>query len=167
MKRLVAAWGVFALLATGALLLARFLAPSRFALELDVFVLAVGGLALLELVVATRQAYPLERRSSLAEALEREPAEQLRPSELERLERQLTLASATAFDLHARLCPTLRELARTRLAARGVRLQHGEELVSEELWELVRPDRPPPVEPYAAGLQRPQLQRVLAELEAL
>lgn len=167
MKRLLAVWASFALVASGALLLARLLAPGRFALELDVFVLAVGGLALLELVVATRQAYPLEERSAIGAALEREPTEPFRPPELARLERELTLASVTAFDLHARLRPTLSEIARTRLAARGVRLENGEGLVGEELWELVRPDRPPPRDRYGAGLPPAALRRVIAELEAL
>ena len=129
--------------------------PGRFALELDVYILVVGGLALLEVVMATRQAYPRAAKSALAEALERAAARPVAtPPELERLERELTLGSSTAFDLHYRLRPTLREIADERLAARGLRLDGGgaavEEALGEELWELVRPDREPPPKRFAA-----------------
>ena len=164
----VAGWAVFAVFATAALLLARFVAPGRFELELDIYILAVGGLALVEVVLATRSIYPLEGRSALAEALEREPVEERRPPELERLERELTLATATAFDLHARLRPTLREIAGMRLAARGQRLDRdGEEVLGEELWELVRPDRRSPTDRHAAGLPPAELRRAVERLEAL
>jgi hypothetical protein len=167
-RRLVGGWIVFAVLATGALMLARFFAPGRFELELDVYILAVGGLALLELVIVAREAYPRERRSALAAALERKPVKVPRPPEIERLERELTLATATAFDLHARLRPTLREIAGMRLAMRGQRLDDdGMEALGEELWELVRPDRLPPTDRHLPGISPEELRRVVARLEAL
>jgi hypothetical protein len=166
--RLVAGWIVFAVFATVALLVARFFAPGRFELELDVYILAVGGLALLEVVLATRSAYPREGNSALAAALEREPVELRRPPEIERLERELTLATASAFDFHARLRPALREIAATRLAVRGRRLDdEGEEVLGEELWELVRPDRAPPTDRHAPGVPPDVLRRAVERLEAL
>ena len=99
MKAMIQTWIFLTFLATIALLVARFAQPGRFALELDVYILVVGGLALLEVVMATRQAYPRAANSALAEALERQPPGPLRPPELERLERELTLGSSTAFDL--------------------------------------------------------------------
>ena len=39
---------------------ARFLAPGWFELELDVFILLVGGIALVDVVILARDAYPLE-----------------------------------------------------------------------------------------------------------
>lgn len=168
MKRLFAGWAFFAAFATLALLVARYFAPGRFELELDVYVLAIGGLALLEVVILTREAYPRERSSALASALERDPVELSRPPEIERLERELTLATATAFDLHARLRPTLREIATMRLASRGLRLdEQGEEALGEELWELVRPDRRPPADRHAPGIPPAALRRVVDRLEAL
>jgi hypothetical protein len=166
-KRPLAGWAAFAAFATLALLLARFLAPGRFGLELDVFILAVGGLALLEVVVATRSSYPLAGPSALAKALERKPAEVSRPAELERLERELTMAAATGFDLHVRLRPVVREIASSRLAARGLPPEGSEELLGEELWDLVRPDRLPPADRHVAGIAPAALRRVVEGLEAL
>jgi hypothetical protein len=166
--RLVSGWIAFAVFATVALLVARFFAPGRFELELDVYILAVGGLALLEVVLATRGAYPLEGESALAAALERERVEVRRPPEIERLERELTLATGSAFDLHARLRPVLREIAATRLAVRGRRLDDdGEEILGDELWELVRPDRTPPTDRHAPGMPPDALRRAVERLEAL
>jgi hypothetical protein len=171
MKAMIQTWIFLTFLATIALLVARFAQPGRFALELDVYILVVGGLALLEVVMATRQAYPRAANSALAEALERQPPGPLRPPELERLERELTLGSSTAFDLHYRLRPALREIADERLAARGLRLDGGgaavEEALGEELWELVRPDREPPVKRFAPGISPPAAARVVQRLEAL
>jgi hypothetical protein len=167
-KRFLAGWLVFTGLATLALVIAHLAAPGRFELELDVFILAVGGLAVLEVVVVTRQAYPREERSALASALEREPPDLTRPPEVERLERELTLATGSAFDLHARLRPTLRDIAATRLATRGKRLdEDGEKLLDAELWDLVRPDRPPPTERHAPGITPEALRGVVERLEAL
>lgn len=171
MKRLFQTWVFLAVLATAGLLLARFAQPGRFALELDVYILVVGGLALFEVVLATREAYPRAARSALAEALDREPPGPLRPPELERLERELTLGASTAFDLHYRLRPTLREIAGERLANRGLRLDGGgtevEEALGEELWELVRADREPPLRRFASGISPAGARRVIERLEAL
>jgi hypothetical protein len=171
MKRMLQTWVFLTALASIALVLARFAQPGRFALELDVYILVVGGLALFQVVVATREAYPRAGRSALAEALDREPPGPLRPPELERLERELTLGASTAFDLHYRLRPTLREIAGERLASRGLRLDGGgaavEEALGEELWELVRPDREPPVRRFADGISPNAAQRVVERLETL
>lgn len=171
MKRMLTTWIFFTVLATIALVIARFAQPGRFALELDVYILVVGGLALLEVVIATREAYPRAGRSALAEALDRQPPGSLRPPELERLERELTLGSSTAFDLHFRLRPTLREIADERLAARGLQLDRGgpavEEALGEELWGIVRPDREPPFKRFAPGISPAEAARVVDRLEAL
>jgi hypothetical protein len=164
-------WVFLTVLATVALVLARFAQPGRFALELDVYIIVVGGLALFQVVLATREAYPRTARSALAEALDRAPPRPLRPPELERLERELTLASSTAFDLHYRLRPTLREIAGERLASQGLRLDGGgaavEQALGEELWELVRPDREPPIRRFASGISPNAVNRVVERLEAL
>jgi hypothetical protein len=170
-KRMLQTWAFLTVFATIALVLARFAQPGRFALELDVYILVVGGLALFQVVLATREAYPRAARSALAEALDREPPGPLRPPELERLERELTLGASTAFDLHYRLRPTLREIAGERLANRGLRLDGGgtevEQALCEELWELVRPDREPPAARFARGISPDGARRVVERLEAL
>ena len=159
MKGMIQTWLFLTVLATIALVLARFAQPGRFALEIDVYILVVGELALFQVVMATREAYPRAARSSLAEALDRQPPGPLRPPELERLERELTLGASTAFDLHYRLRPTLRDIAGERLASQGLRLDGGgvavEQALGDELWELVRPDREPPLRRFAAASRPP------------
>ena len=172
MKRLLAGVAFGAGLATLALLLTIFAAPGRKELELDVYVLVLGALAVLGAVLATRQAFPLDRGSTLAAALEHDPREPLRPRELERLEREVTLGTSTAFDLHYRLRPILREVAEQRLLdRRGLRLERGgrevEDALGEELWELVRPGRKPPEKRYARGLAPEAVRRVVERLEAV
>jgi hypothetical protein len=171
-KRLLAGVAFGAGLATLALLLTIFAAPGRKELELDVYVLVLGALAVLGAVLATRQAFPLDRGSTLAAALEHDPREPLRPRELERLEREVTLGTSTAFDLHYRLRPILREVAEQRLLdRRGLRLERGgrevEDALGEELWELVRPGRKPPEKRYARGLAPEAVRRVVERLEAV
>ena len=168
MKSRVVGWAIFTALASLGLLLAWYLAPGRIELELDVFLLAVGGLGLFQIVLATRHAYPLEKRSALAAALEREPESEARPPEIERIERELTLATANAFDLYVRLRPMLRVIASARLAVRGLRLdEDGEELLGKELWALLRPDRPPPVDRHAPGISPEALRDAVDRVEAL
>ena len=172
MKRILAAFTFGVALATLALLLVIVAAPGRKQLELDVYVLVLGALAVLAAVSAIRRAFPLDRGSALVMALEREPQEPLRPHELERLEREVTLGTSTAFDLHYRLRPILREVAEQRLGDRhGLRLDRGgpeaEAALGEELWELVRPDREPPARRWTSGLEPDAVRRVVERLEAL
>jgi hypothetical protein len=166
-RRLVGAWLFLAVILSAVLLFARLLAPGRFELELDVYILVVGALALFEVVLAARKAFPREERSALAEALDRDPPESQRPAELDRLERELTMANASAFDTHVRLRPVVREIVGARLAARGLRLEDSEEVLGPELWELAREDRPAPTDRHAAGTPAASLRRAVERLETL
>lgn len=154
-------------MASAALLFARLVVPGWFELELDVYVLVVGGIALVDLVLLARDAYPREDVPAIVAALEREPEGRQRPAELQRLERELTMATATAFDLHARLRPQLREIAAMRLATRGVPLDEGADVLGAELWELVRPDAESPADRHADGIEPAALRRAVDALEAL
>ena len=168
MKRLAIGWGAFTLLATIALLLARLFEPGRFELELDIFVLAVGGVLLFNVVILIREAYPLEQPvTQLARGLERDDPELQRLPELERVERELTMATATSFDLHTRFRPLARDIASSRLAARGRKLEESEDELGEELWALVRPDLPVPTDRHGSGISRESVQRIVDRLEAL
>jgi hypothetical protein len=74
------------------------------------------------------------------------------------------LATETAFEVHYRLRPILREIAAYRLSSRrGIALDDevdaARDALGPEAWELVRPDRPAP--PDRLGRGRP-----LAELRA-
>jgi hypothetical protein len=167
MRRLFGAWLFLTALASVALLFARILEPGWFELELDVYILAVGSLALFDVVILARDSFPREGVPEIVAALEREREEPTRPAELERLERELTMATATAFDLHLRLRPLLREVAGARLAARGLQLDESGDVVGEELWELVRPERPAPSDRNAAGIPAGELRRAVEAVEAL
>ena len=172
MRRLLTASAFYLTLVTIGLLVSRSVQPGRHELELDVYVLLVGTLAVFTAVMITREAFPPSTGSALAEALEVEPAQPVRPPDLERTERLLTISAATAFDFHFRLRPILREVAEQRLAdRRGLRLDTGgpevEAALGDELWELVRPDREPPKERFAPDVDRATLERAVARLEAI
>ena len=89
----------------------------------------------------------------------------------ERLDRVVSTATAHAGDLHLRLRPIVREIAADGLRRRGVELdaqpQAAQALLAPETWELVRPDRPRPDDPFARGLAPARLDAVLDDLEAL
>jgi len=164
-------WASGALLATIVLLIARAQAPGRRELELDLYVLALGGMALLAALSWFHKLIPSEGRSELEQALERDPAEATKIPELDRLEREVYVGAARAFDLHYRLRPVLREIAEVRLERRGLRIDApGEavrELLGEELWELTRPDREPPVNRHGPGPGLRHLGATVTRLEAL
>ena len=87
----------------------------------------------------------------------RRPEEPARPQGLRAMERQVGMAGGSAGDLHERLCPLLRDIARDRLATAGIDLDRDPEAaalaVGPETWELVRGDRPPPDDRHGAGVR--------------
>jgi uncharacterized membrane protein len=129
-----------------------------------VYVLLVGGLLMLGIVAAAGDAVPSRRRSELDRAL----AEAKRPDkplqEVERLEREVTLACATAYDLHVRLVPHLREIAQARLARQGKRL--APEHVGP-WWDLLRPDREAPDDRFSPGISERDLRALVDDLERM
>lgn len=148
------------------------LLPGRRPLALDVYLLVLGGLAILELAHAMRAAHPQPRTSQFERALRRTPVRPERPVDLTRLEREVTLAASNSFYLQARLCPLLREIADERLRERrGVDIERDPEaarvVLGPEAWDLVRPDRQRPADPHAPGLPLARLEAVVTTLEGL
>jgi hypothetical protein len=95
-----------------------------------------------------------------------------RPRELAKLEREVVLGGATAFDAHMRLRPLLREIATHRLASRrGLELDAGGSAVlailGDDLWALLRPGADPPSDRLAPGLPLPALRAALDTLERI
>ena len=90
---------------------------------------------------------------------------------LEELERAADFSLATAFDVHYRLRPHLIQIARHRLAVRGVTLEtqpdSAREMLGDALWNLVRPDREPPVNRNARGLAAADLRALVESLERI
>lgn len=157
-------------LPVGGLAVGLAVAPARAELWAHLFLVAVVAIALATAVRLLRDVEP--GRSAFEAALRREPARTERLPELARLEREVTLAASSSFDVHFRLRPLLRELAGGLLAARhGVALDGQPELaratLGEETWELVRADREPPRDRYGPGIPPDRLRRVVESLEAL
>jgi hypothetical protein len=147
------------------------ISPGNRSLAVDIYVLVLGALALLALGRIARSAQA-GAPSSFDEALRPEPVAHERPAELVRLEREVVLASARAFDLHFRLRPLLREIADHRLRRRhGSGLdESGEgprEALGEPAWQLLRPDLPTPEDRLGPGLPLAELRRVVDALERI
>ena len=131
---------------------------------LHVYVLVVGGLLMLGLIAAAGDAVPKRSKSPFDQALAERAPGQSPVREVERMEREVTLATASAYDLHTRLLPHLREIARARLE------QAGHEPSPETLgrwWELLRPDRPMPDDRSAPGISQADLRALVADLERM
>lgn len=93
------------------------------------------------------------------------------PPGLDRLERLMILATATAGDVHFRFRPVVREVAtELLLSGHGIDLDRdpaAEALLGPALWELVRPHRPPPAVRQDPGLDWLTVESLIAGLEAL
>jgi hypothetical protein len=96
---------------------------------------------------------------------------ELRPAQLVRLEHIVQWSRSSELDAHRRLRPVLIEIAELRLARRGLRLDRDSAeargLLGPKAWELLRPDRPPPEDRDAPGIEPRDLEQILDELEAL
>jgi hypothetical protein len=93
------------------------------------------------------------------------------PAQLVRLDRIVEWSDSSALAAHTRLRPVLVEIAEARLARRGLRLDRDVEearrLLGQKAWELVRPDRPAPLDRDAPGIAPRDLDEVLDALEAV
>jgi hypothetical protein len=160
---------VAAAIALIVLLSIRQLATSR---ALAIWVVLVTGLVLLSLVRHSR-----ERRAPPASRFEqalrrRKPPAASQPVELLVMERELVLGSADADHAHRRLLPLLRAAAAARLAARhGLELERRPEaaqaLLGEDVWELLRPDRPPPSDRHGPGVPGERVAAAISRVEEL
>ena len=131
---------------------------------LHVYVFLVGGLLMLGLVAAAGDSVPRRARSQLDRALSESMHRERRLPEIERTEREVTLATASAYDLHFRLLPHLREIAQCRLE------RSGKSPTPETLgrwWELLRPDRPEPDDRFAPGIKQSELRALVNDLERM
>lgn len=138
--------------------------PGVRGVTLHAYVLLVGGLIMLGVVAAAGEAVPKRHRSEFDRAL----AEAVRGDkplhEVERMEREVTLGAATAYDLHVRLLPQLRQIAQARLE------RSGRPMSPETLgrwWELLRPDRPVPENRHGPGISVAELRALVSDLERM
>jgi hypothetical protein len=131
-----------------------------------VLVLAAIGLAAVTRILAADSWR--DRGSYFEHMLARKPVEPTRPSELVRIEREITLGGSSAGHLHTRLLPLLRDAASARLGI-DFELQplRAEAALGGETWELLRPDRPAPSDRNAPGLAFRRVRTVVDQLEQL
>ena len=144
--------------------------PERAGVVAHGLLVVLLALALAVALERLRRALP-QQRSGFEAAFVRAGPGSARPATLARMEREVTLATGTAFDVHYRLRPVLRTIAAGLVARRGVELdrmpERAEALVGPATWELVRPDRPAPVDRTAPGLRVEDVERAVADLEHL
>ena len=132
-----------------------------YALLACAYVLGVGVLALRRELPAARPLRAAVRQGRGARG---------RPVTLSRLEQEVALGVSSSFDLHHRLRPRLRALARDLLLARhGVSLEdepeHARRLLGPKTWDLVQPERAPPKDRLARGISVSDLTEVVESLE--
>lgn len=168
MRPVVVRWGLGVGVATIAVLASWWIAPGRRELELDLFVLAVGGMSVLAMTSWLKQIASPYGRSEFEAALVSHAPPSPNVQELDRLERELSMGAARAFDLHHRVRPVLHEVAAARLARRGLELDPRaspvKELLGDELADLLDPDRRLPDDRQTPG---PGLDRLHATIERL
>jgi hypothetical protein len=139
---------------------------------LAAYVLLLAAVALAALTRLARSRSDVPRQSELDAALRPRPVETVRPSELVRTEREIVLGTSSAGHLHQRLLPILREAAAARLAAGhnvdlARRPEAARELLGEDAWQLLRPDRPAPRDHDDPGIPMRQLRSVVDTVEKL
>jgi hypothetical protein len=157
-------------IATVGLVITIALAPGRAAPAVDVYLIAVGTLALLLAIARTLGTLPRERPTRL-DAAQPGSSRRSRPRELVKLEREVGLSTETAFDAYYRLRRTVREIAASRLRLRGIDLDgssdSAEALLGSEAWDLVRSDRPRPRDHDAPGLPLDRIEAIVVAVEEL
>jgi hypothetical protein len=158
--------------ATFALVVALGVRPVSVATILAAYVLVLAAIALTALTRLTRTASEWQPASQFEHALRRDDEVSVRPPELVRTEREITLGSANAAHLHMRLLPILREAAAARLAAHhnfelDRRPDAARALLGDEAWQLLRPDRSAPEDRNAPGLPLRRIRALVDTLERL
>jgi hypothetical protein len=164
MRRHLFDLGVLAALATIAAAYAALTHPDVRTTALHIYVLVVGAIVMLGVVVGADDAVARRYQSRFDAALTDAVERPTRLAGLERMEREVTLARASSFDLHFRLLPHLREIATARLERSG-KAPSPETL--GRWWELLRPDRPAPDDRFAPGISEADLRALVADLERL
>jgi hypothetical protein len=138
--------------------------PAARNVTLHIYVFLVGGLLMLGIVAAAGDAVPRRLGSDLDAALNETARRPRALPELEKLEREVTLGTSSAYDLHYRLLPSLRAIAAARLQRSG--REPGPDTLGR-WWELLRPDREPPEDRGAKGISAADLRALVSDLERM
>ena len=134
------------------------------------YAIVVAAIGMAALTRAMRESR-FDDPSPFEQQLRRKRTPPTRPNELIRVERDLLLGMENAGHFHARLLPLLRGAAAARLSDHGVDLARqpdaARQLLGDELWAFVRPDRGGPDDLYAAGPSIRVVRRLVDQIEAL
>jgi hypothetical protein len=139
---------------------------------LGIWVVLVTALVLVTLIRHSRGSGEPEPASRFEQALSERKRATARPEELLRMDRELVLGSADADHAYRRLLPLLRATAAARIASRhGFELERRPEaaraLLGEDVWDLLRPDRPAPEDRHGSGVPRDRIEAVIERVESL
>lgn len=154
------AWAVFFTIVAGSI---YGLAPTVRSPTLHAYVFALGGAALLAAVKFARMRAPLQR-SELDAAVARAKPPAAGVSQLERLQREVTIGCSSEADFQQHLLPKLREIAAARLARTG--RTPGPDTLGR-WWDVLRPDREAPEDRFARGIRLSELKELVADLDRL
>ena len=131
---------------------------------LHAYVFVVGALLMLGVVAAAGDSVPRRQRSEFDAALASASRKEQPLAEVARIEREVTLSVATAYDAHVRLLPQLRQIAQARLERTGRSLTPE---TAGRWWALLDPDRPEPDDRFAPGIPQADLRALVADLERM
>jgi len=139
---------------------------------LAIWAVVLTGLVLAGLVRDIRSGDGPSRARRFEAAVRRQPAPSAPPVELVRMERELELGIANAAYAHRGLLPLLRAAATARIGSRhGFDLEHrpdaARRLLGDDVWELLRPDRPQPADRHGPGVPRHLVAAAIERLESL
>jgi hypothetical protein len=154
------AYAVFFTIAAGAV---YDFVPSERSLTLHAYVFAIGGSALLAAVRVAQLRAP-HQRSTFEAALARKRPPLAALSQLEKMQRAVTIGCASEADLRQHLLPQLREIAQAQLERTGRR--PGPDTLGR-WWDLLRPDREAPTDRFAPGLTVAELRELTNDLDRL
>jgi hypothetical protein len=158
--------------AAAALIVLLALPPLSTSRALAIWAVLAAAIALVVVVRHSQEGAGPQHGRRFEAALRDRPAAPPQPVELMRVERDLELGIAGAAHAHHRLLPVLRAAAIARLAThRGIELDRrpdvARELLGEEAWELLRPDRPEPEDRFAPGVPRDRVTALIERVESL
>ena len=172
-RRAFFTWLLYAVLATIGLFVVRMIVPGRHELELDIYVLTLGGVALLAVSSAlgdwsrlARTSHSSRRRWSPSRRSRSGSRSSTASSARWRWPRAGTSTCTSGCDPCSGRSPS------ARLERRGVQLDSGSprvrELLGDELWALTAADREPPGLPLRRpGSLSTDLERTVERLERL
>jgi hypothetical protein len=165
---------VVAILFTAGLVLALSVHAPRPDLAVRYYAAGIAALALEVLVRALAVSARAQPGPSFEELTARSAAaDHGPPAELISLELAVRLGANAAGDYHVRLRPLLVDLARERIAKRGVRLEaprhreRAEALLGPEVFQMVKGGAPLPDDRFAPGPGEELVGRAIAALERL